>query len=994
MRTRARALWLGVCLLISGLVSPALAQEQRASVEGTVVDASGAVLPGATVEATATSGVLVSTTTDAAGFYRFLALPPGTYEVTATLTGFSTQKRANITVALGQILRVDLTLAPGGVQEQIQVAADAPLIDVKQSARAVNIRGEYIEKLPKGRDFSSLITQAPGANEEAKLGGFSIDGASAAENRFVIDGTETTNVQNGMSGKNLIVDFVDEVQVKSSGYAAEYGGATGGVVNVITRSGGNQLRGNAGLYFANDALQGAGRQTLRLNPLNSSQAQYITYPKDGFKQWEPGLTIGGPIVKDRVWFFGGYQPSITNTNRSVTLLKDQSNVSRDQKTTDHNGTANVTGQIGNKLHLRGGFNSSTKVQEGNLPALNGSDLPGTLYGINSRFPNYSYSATADYTASSKLFFSARIGRFFQDRHDENVPQGPLYRFQTTNIGMAGVPQNLQQAGGFNSVSTNSETVRDNLNRLDFQADATWFGAFMGQHALKGGVQVNRLGNDVLFHETGNRVDLFWDRSFGGERGTYGYYLVRSNGVDPKQGLMRTGKVSTNNVGLFVQDNWTLNNRVTVNAGLRSEKEDVPSFDQFKGISFPFANKLAPRLGLAWDLKGDGRTKVYASWGMFYDIMKFELPRGSFGGEHWWDYWYTLDSADWTNLVGSGCGPDCPGRLLLGPVDRRLPSNNPETPEEGEVDPTLKPMRSQEAVIGFERELASGISGTVRWVHKQLDVAIEDIGTLGPNQAEQFTIGNPGMGLASTFFARNSDLEIALPKAKRDYDGVEFAVDRRMSNNWALRASYLWSRLYGNYSGLSQSDENGRVSPNVGRGYDYPLMSFNQDGQPNYGVLATDRTHQVKVQFIYAFAFGTSVGLNQTASSGIPITREAAFIRGNAFPVQYLGRNSDGRTPALTRTSLLVQHELRRTGRYGVVLAMDVQNLFDQKTVINRNQTELFQGQAIDVPESQFYAGINTQQLIAQQNLVRNPLFLKDSAFQAARQIRLSVRFRF
>src|SRR5204862_4277383 len=128
-----------------------------------------------------------------------------------------------------QIKKVDFALPVAGVAETVKVTAESPMIDVKQSSRNTNIRAEQVELLPKGRDFTTLVTQAPGANQEAKLGGLSIDGASAGENRYIIDGMETTNLQSGVSGKSVIADFVEEVQVKSSGYTAEFGGAMGGV---------------------------------------------------------------------------------------------------------------------------------------------------------------------------------------------------------------------------------------------------------------------------------------------------------------------------------------------------------------------------------------------------------------------------------------------------------------------------------------------------------------------------------------------------------------------------------------------------------------------------------------------------------------------------------------------------------------------------------------------------------------------------------------------
>ena len=136
--------------------------------------------------------------------------------------------------------------------------------------------------MPKGRDFTSLVTQAPSANFEPKLGGISIDGSSASENRFILDGVETTDLVNGLSGKRLLPEFVDEIQLKTSGYTAEYGGSTGGVINVVTRSGTNEWHGDARLSFQGDALEGGPRRTLRKVPADSSRAEYVTYPEDSY----------------------------------------------------------------------------------------------------------------------------------------------------------------------------------------------------------------------------------------------------------------------------------------------------------------------------------------------------------------------------------------------------------------------------------------------------------------------------------------------------------------------------------------------------------------------------------------------------------------------------------------------------------------------------------------------------------------------------------------
>ena len=290
-----------IALLLAG---PSAAQEQRGAIEGVVRDTSGAVLPGATVEARSENGAVISTQTDATGLFRFPSLAPGTYSIVANLSGFAPQTAEGIRVGLGQIKKIDFAMPLAGVAETISVSAEAPLVDVRQSARQTNIRSEQVDLLPKGRDFTTLVTQAPGANNEAKLGGLSIDGASASENRFIIDGIETTDLQRGTSGTSLIVDFVEEVQVKSSGYTAEFGGATGGVINVVTKSGTNAFRGNALFNFQGDALNGERRPSLRLNPSNTDVAEYVTYPEDSSTRVEPGFALGGPIATNRAWFFG------------------------------------------------------------------------------------------------------------------------------------------------------------------------------------------------------------------------------------------------------------------------------------------------------------------------------------------------------------------------------------------------------------------------------------------------------------------------------------------------------------------------------------------------------------------------------------------------------------------------------------------------------------------------------------------------------------------
>ena len=262
--------------------------------------------------------------------------------------------------------------------------------------------------------------------------------------------------------------------------------------------------------------------------------------------------------------------------------------------------------------------------------------------------------------------------------------------------------------------------------------------------------------------------------------------------------------------------------------------------------------------------------------MFYDIFKLELPRGSFGGDKWLSYYYTLDTFNWPTLVdGANCPPACNGTLIRGPIDFRHPSFGSDA-----IDPDLKPMRQQEATIALDHQLNDVMAVSVRYVHKQVDRAIEDTGSLDAHGNEIYVIANPGEGLTAL---AHTNPNVNLPKAVRDYDSVEFAFDKRFRNNWYLRTSYMWSRLYGNYSGLSQSDENGRTSPNVGRLFDYPAMMFQDGGTPALGPLATDRPHQFKTQFIYQFRFGTSLGVNQYVASGLPVSRELGILPDEQLP---------------------------------------------------------------------------------------------------------------
>ncbi len=1034
--TRLRLLLPALAALAFGL--PVFAQEQRGSIEGVITDAQGGVVPGTTVEARNASGGVLASTSDLAGVYRFPSVVPGTYTITATLSGFRETKVSNVRVALGQAIKVPLVLQLGAVTEAIEVVAEA-VVNTKKTDRSTNIREEFVNLMPKDRDFTSLVTQAAGAYIDRRQGGLSLDGGTVAENKYIVDGVETNNPETGQNGMAVVTDFVEEVQVKSSGYQAEFAGAVGGVVNVITKSGTNAFHGSVYGYFQNDALgffrepaygvvnQSSsniqytdGRKSLRLTPgTSSNQSDYITYPKDNFSRIEPGFSLGGPIARDRAWFFVSYNPQFQTTERTAPL-SNGSSITREEQRTTNFVTANLSAQLGRKARARVAWNSNQTRIEGLLPNPEGNTSPTTNFNVDNIYPNRSLSGNLDYTASSTLYFGVRAGYYVQDHYDRGKPTATYFRFENSNVGLSGVPPQLQHSEGFQSSGSNRQVMKDYFSRVSAQADLTWFVSAGGSHEIKAGVQLDRLHNIVQDVEAGNRVIVTWDESFDSavpnSRGAFGYYTVRANSLAfPDLGFGTTGDVTATNLGLFLQDSWTIGKKLTLNLGLRTEKEQVPIYNTEEPapvdniVDYGFKDKLAPRLGAAYDLKGDGAWKLFGSFGIFYDITKLEMPRGSSGGDKWLDYIYTLDTPDFMSIDPAGCPPACPGRLLAGPFNRR--AVHWET-----VDyQNMKPYNVMEWSGGVEHALNARTSVSLRYVHKNIRDAVDDVGFLGDPRSVgldssgqvTFTPCQPGGECDEIYFTANvgqsvtasvptrNGTRLPFPLAKRSYDGVELVFDKRMAGKWALRGSYLWSRLYGNYTGLTQGDEQGRLSPNVGRNFDNILMAYKQDGSPEEGPLPSDRTHQFKVQAMYSFGFGLSLGLRSFLSSGTPVGRMATLDPLLQVPVYYLGRDSEGRTPFFKQFDLNLTHDIRIGRNSKFQVTANIINVLDTQGVVQRWQTELRPGQQVSLSDIDYVQGrTNIQQLYAAQGLRKDARFLKASQFQEPRQIRLGVRFMF
>src|SRR6185503_6826747 len=310
-KRRASALLLVAAALL--LVPATGAQAQTTGrILGQVVDAQGAALPGATVTVSSPNLQGVQTqVTDGEGNYRFLSLPPGRYTVKVELASFKPAEQANVDVGLDRTATVPFTMQLASVSESVTVTAVSSTIDTTSTVTGVNANADLFERIPLRRDFYAVARVAPGTTEDAV--GTVVYGSTGAENQYIIDGLNTTGVEVGDKGKTLNFDFVQEVEVKTGGLPAEYGRMTGGVVNVVTKSGSNNFRGSGFVNSEGGFLQAD-------DDTRDKRPAWTTTVTDIDSRSDFGGELGGPFFRDRLWFFGAYNR--TNENRNTTVIRE------------------------------------------------------------------------------------------------------------------------------------------------------------------------------------------------------------------------------------------------------------------------------------------------------------------------------------------------------------------------------------------------------------------------------------------------------------------------------------------------------------------------------------------------------------------------------------------------------------------------------------------------------------------------------------------------
>ncbi len=807
----------------------------------------------------------------------------------------------------------------------------------------------------------------------------------------MVDGQDVTNFRDGTLNTNNNIPFqlIQELQIKSNGFEAEFGGATGGVINVVTKRGSDDFHGDFSVGFNSQKFNAAPRRILSTSTsaLPTASNRYIYPKRDEGVTFFPSATVGGPIIKRHLFFFGSYSPQFIDATRNFQFTDGGvASYSRADKR-DYT-FMRLDGQLTDKLQLSANYLYNPLRIRGLLPAFTTLVGAGPSTGapsvidqgqLGGRAPSVNYGFSGIYTPTQNLSFDIRYGKGYLNEKTNNygIPQATNYTCASFACSAGGV--------GYRLFQTNSPTVKDISIRKTFDAIAGIYVNAGGRHGFRIGYQYTGLSNDV---DDGNvsfgTIDVNLDPAatttdrFGCVRPT----RVATPGcpVDPPTvigiGTLalvgRSGKVSSKNDALFFQDAWQIGGRLTINAGLRIEKETVPSFRAGNpGITFNWKDKMAPRFGAAYDILGNGKWKVFGSYGRFFDRFKYELPRGSFGGEVQDVYDFIVVNPSIFSYTRAG--------IIASNInfqDQRTPAN---LLSDNRIDPNIKPFQQAELTFGTAYDFGSGFIIEGRYTRKHIIRAIDDIGyhnnnSLADRDNEEYYIGNPGEGVcAAIACGRYAIAGGKAAKAKRVYNAVEVRVQKRISA-FAFDSSYTWSRLFGNYAGSASSDEAqrgggvGRNSPAVSRYFDLPFMGYNLDGKPDDGLLPTDRTHYVKVAGTYGFDWmgsktnSTDFNMFFQIGSGTPVTTR---VRYNDVSGQVLKTRGDlGRTQRFSQSDFSLTHKYKfgRDTRYALRLNVDVLNLFNQSNELSRRETltkSNFPGSTVGCSVPAFDPGGNT-----------------------------------
>src|SRR5437867_510458 len=887
-------------------------QQTTGSLTGVVTTSNAAVLPEVTVELQSPKlqGARVAVT-DRTGRYRFVNLAPGDgYTVTAARTGFRTATTAPIHVFLGQEGTSNVILDPA-VEESITVATEPPLIDVASTISGMNITATQFDSLPTTRAFQRLTAMAPGVTFEAGerrpqlAASPSIAGASPAENNYVIEGLSTTDPLLGISGTNLTMNFVEEVQVMTGGFSAEYGRSTGGVINVVTKAGGNEFHGDVFSYY-----QGKGWSP------NNARRQFrgSLTSGNGVENFDGGASLGGRIMRDRMWFFGAYDPT-----RRTTIVREF-------------------------------FDGGAYVPESHQIDSKSNFYAAKLTWTPTPRNNFVLTVFGDPTTSDGWLGPAKSDPPVALLHQQNGGANTIVRY----FGSLGRTIVEGRAGRHEQRSTarpSTEAGRAVPTQYDL-ATNSWHGGALRQ-ADELGSRASyflKLTRDVRKHEIFTGIDVEQNRyrsaihqrvfAFLGPQPVAGIGIrdVMLQDTDVDEGLS-----DTRNEALFFEDRWKVLDNLQLNAGVRYERQVLDSSNDVHvapGFAADGANHsrkidslalgpvLAPRLGLAWDPLSHGRTKLYAYAGRYIEAIPLDLSIAYLKGREVTRRWYysstTHTSDNWFNRNGSPLNTDW--SLFR---TQNLGEFN------GVLDEHLRPQYDDEFVLGFEYQFAAAWNASMRLVNRRIGRVIEDLGIFedpdDPLEVTGAVVGHPGERSSDRFW----------PKPRRDYRAVELTVQRRRTDNWQFYSSFVWARARGDYEGLYQSSSD-NLSPNWTGAYDLPSLLQNA-----YGKLPADRPYELKVFGSYAFPWRLSVSEAFFLSAGAPISALGPEIYnfGADDAIFLKPRGSAGRTPTYWNLDLHIDYRLPAWKNPGTQLSIvvDIFNATNRHEAVAVDQDYLYLG---------------------------------------------------
>jgi len=784
------------------IVPMASAQGLSGALVGTVKDDQGGVLPGAVVRVSSPAliGGALMTTTNERGQMRFPVLAPGAYTLTVELPPkFAPYREENITIGAAATLERTVVLGLAGVAEAVVVEGSSR-IEARSSGFESRFGQEYLKTIPTRRfSMFDMIRSAPGVSPTSPASGtvntVSSFGSGVNENAFLIDGTNFTCPCQGVSRAEPGVDVIQEVQVQSIGASVEYGNTQGAVFNVLTKQGGDRYQYDASYYGQASSLTS---QPIVL-PVTRGSVPSSGYERERYRDFTTNL--GGPIARDRVWFFGGYQylrdyDSQPGTDPTFPRTYEQNKI-----------FGKLTWRLTPKLQLMQSFHDEFWVNP-TPPTLVNPFV--TTLRVNAKVPAITFGQLT-HTLSSNTVWDARVGRFVLDLNNDPSSgdrTAANHSDQATGISSGNAPE----IGGLLIKRLTAKAV---LNHYT----SGWFG----------GVHQMRVGTSV-------------------ERGEHSSPAVIPGGIryvdnagQPFQAVSRTPAISGgrfNTAALFASDSLTINDRVTVNAGLRYDHSDAISQDLnaldtagqeidtvIQGLGKLYTwNVISPRLGVTAKLTQTGRTILRASYGRFNQgVLTGELSPFHPG----------VTPTTTTAFDAATGGYTTPVSV----VDPRINLA---------LDPNTRTPRTDEYSIGLDREITPRLAAAVAYIHKEGSdfIAWTDVG--GQYREETRTLTNGQVlpvfvltnGTAARRFLLTNPNDYSLT-----YNGLVLALEKRRSDRWQATGSYTYSRTSGLQASSGTTADGAQLStvaPNNAFGRD-PNNLTNAEGR-----LPNDRPHIFRV----------------------------------------------------------------------------------------------------------------------------------------------------